>query len=350
MAEVRGETKRRAGQGKGGGPKTEDGKKSSSGNATKHGLCASKKRMLPGEDQAEFDAIERGWLEEYQPEGHAEHTLVYEVIQNEWALRRARRRVMWAEEQAVAEWNEETEHTLELMQRYKTTAERSFYRSWNAMQGLRRDRIRMAEKLATVMKEKDDLQRQLAEVTKAEEPRPAGFHPAKKNPRGPFAPDAAKGKNAVKGRAQELFQGQLSPKKMVRKRVTTLEQWVEITVEDGKSETKLYPSNEELIKRGQKMWPAPDLVYRRLNFVNGVPPEYEWTRNDEIRRQSGGRGIQRISVDTWLEVIDQEKESGTGHVGPAGVGNLPRPMVRGGCDCETCAGNRGLLAGVGVVV
>ena len=61
-------------------------------------------------------------------------------------------------------------------------------------------------------------------------------------------------------------------------------------------------------------------------------------------------GIQRMSVDTWLEVIDREKASGTGHVGPTGVGNLPRPMARGGCDCETCAGNRGLLAGVGVVV
>lgn len=34
---------------------------------------------------------------------------------------------------------------------------------------------------------------------------------------------------------------------------------------------------------------------------------------------------------------------GTGHVGPTGVGNLPRPKERGGCDCEVCARNREVL-------
>ena len=346
---------RRAGQpgvgrGKGGGPKTEDGKKNARGNALKHGLCASKTVLLPDEEQGEFDALERGWMEEYQPEGHAENTLVREVILNEWALRRTRRRVMWAEEQAVAEWNDETEHVLELMQRYKTAAERSFYRAWNAMQNLRRDRIRMAEKLDAVMKEKNELQRQLDEVTRRQEPKAAVFDPTKKNPYGAFARDAGKGKTAVKTRAQELFQGQLSAKKMASKRITTLEQWVEITVENGETVTKLYPSNEELIKHGQKMWPAPDLVYRRLHFVHGVPREYEWTTNDAVVRQAGGMGVQRMSVDTWLEVIERESAARTGHVGPTGVGNLPRPISRGGCECETCAGNRAMLAEAGVEV
>jgi hypothetical protein len=72
-----------------------------------------------------------------------------------------------------------------------------------------------------------------------------------------------------------LFQGQLSAKKL--KKIKTLEQWVETTVEDGKTVTRLYLPNEQLIKDGQKMWPPPDLAYRRLNFVNGIPEEYRWT-------------------------------------------------------------------------
>ena len=61
-------------------------------------------------------------------------------------------------------------------------------------------------------------------------------------------------------------------------------------------------------------------------------------------------GIQRMSLDTWLEVIDRERESRTGRAGPTGVGKLPRPMAGGACDCEICAGNRGLPASVRVVV
>jgi hypothetical protein len=44
-----------------------------------------------------------------------------------------------------------------------------------------------------------------------------------------------------------------------------------------------------------------------------------------------------------LEVIEREGGRGTGHVGPTGVGNLPRPKERGGCDCEVCARNREVL-------
>ena len=115
--------------------------------------------------------------------------------------------------------------------------------------------------------------------------------------------------------AQKLFQGQKSPKK--RKKIQTLEQWVEIEVsETGKTVTTQYPSNEILIQDGQKKWPAPELVYRRMHFVHGVPHEYAWATSDERTRKSGGMGIQRMTVDTWLELIEKEKALGTGHLLP----------------------------------
>ncbi len=137
------------------------------------------------------------------------------------------------------------------------------------------------------------------------------------------------------GPATPLFAGQLHPKK--QKKITKLDQWVEVRIEDGRTVTTLYPSNEGLIQRGQRMLPPPELVYRRLNFPDGIPPEYWWTcsRTPE-RRERGGMGTQRMTVETWIQVIAREKERGDGHVGPTGVGNLPRPEQYGECPCETC--------------
>lgn len=140
-----------------------------------------------------------------------------------------------------------------------------------------------------------------------------------------------------------VFQGQNHPKKM--RKLVVLEQWVEIQVENGKTVTRLYPSNEKLIEQGQSMLPPPELVYRRLNFVHGVPEEYLWAMPpDEQTRRYGGGGIQRMTTDRWLEVIEWEQASGTGHIGPC-RGNLPRPNERGGCDCPTCSYNRKILEG-----
>jgi hypothetical protein len=138
-----------------------------------------------------------------------------------------------------------------------------------------------------------------------------------------------------KTQAQLLFQGQNHPKK--RKKIVRMEQWIEVRIRDGRTVTKLYPPNDELIKCGQRMLPPPEFVYRRINFPDGIPPEYNWAgpRND-IHRERGGCGIQRMTVDTWLNVIEREKLREDGHIGPTGVGNLPRPQEHGPCSCPVC--------------
>ena len=121
--------------------------------------------------------------------------------------------------------------------------------------------------------------------------------------------------------------------------IVTLEQWVEVRIRDGKTETTLYPANEEMLKRKEKMNPPPSIVYRRLNFVHGVPMEYYWTTPDSRRRRNGGHGIQRMSVEDWLATIAEEARNGTGHVGPC-KDPLPRPKERGGCECPSCVANQ----------
>ncbi len=145
----------------------------------------------------------------------------------------------------------------------------------------------------------------------------------------------------AKTRGQALFSGENNPKKM--RKIVTLEQWVEVEVENGKTVTRLFPSNEELIEEGKGMYPPPDLVYRRFNFPNGVPQEYHWAQRDPEKQKYGGAGIQRMTVDTWLDMVDLEKERADGHVGPTPAGNLPRPKERGGCECPVCSGNQEIL-------
>jgi hypothetical protein len=157
-------------------------------------------------------------------------------------------------------------------------------------------------------------------------------------------PAAAPKAQATLSKAQQLFRGQKHPKK--RKKIPILDQWLEIEIQDGKTVTTFYPSNEQLIKEGQAMFPPPEMIYRRMHFVHGVPAEYHWTTDDPVTRERGGMGTQRMTVDTWLELIEGENANGTGHAGPCG-GNLPRPEERGGCDCETCTHNRQILEASG---
>lgn len=275
--------------------------------------------MLPGEQQEDYDRIQRGWMAEFEPEGYMQERLVEILIENDWFLKRAVRRLQEAEA---------AERDVDLRLRHKYAAERAFYRSLNALQQLRKDLMRQD-------KDREWWKDRAHKAEKELETRP----PAPVEPRPVKQGEKAK-TDAPKTRAQQIFRGQSHPKK--QKKIPILDQWIEIETEDGKTVTTLYPPNKQLIKEGQAMLPPPEMVYRRLHFVGPVPPEYYWTTDDEQKRAIGGMGTQRMTIDTWLEVIEREEASGTGHIGPCG-GNLPRPEERGGCDCEVCTHNREIL-------
>jgi hypothetical protein len=296
----------------------------------------SKTLILPDESQEDFDRLAAGWRAEYGDDGQATTSLLERVIQNDWFLQRAERRYMEEEAELAAKagvsavgWSEEQHHKLELFLRYKTGAERSFYRAFHSLRGLRKDKIKEELDLDKVREEVLECAREA--VTKAhqemqqeqaEQARVAAADPAR--------------------RSKDTFGEKKASKK--KGKLTILDQWVEVKIEDGKTVTRLYPSNEELIKEGKKMDSTPDMVYRRMSFSNGIPEEYRWASASHPERfERGGMGTQRMTVDTWLEVIEREAASGTGHVGPTGVGNLPRPKERGGCDCEVCTRNQEVL-------
>ncbi len=353
------------------GPRTSEGKARSSQNSVTHG-CRSKILLLPGERQEDFDILYDRWMSAYDPEDDATRELVEHLILEKWFLERNIRRYLQLEQELAKvdfiSWTDQQHKNFQLALRYKTTAERSVGRAMAALDarvkvakndqkdfhrtkdqlhateiGLfetRAEHLLESKKFDSIIDQKIykaqllnvDVSQEQAAVTESRSQYAATIQRINKKLAVPAEP---------KTLAQETFQGQNAKKN--QRKIVIMEQWLEITVEDGKTCTWVQPSNEQLIEEGKAMDPPPELVYRRCNFVNGVPPEYHWATKDEERRRIGMCGIQRMTVDTWLVLIEREKANGTGHIGPTGVGNLPRPKERGGCDCEVCSHNRAIL-------
>ena len=69
------------------GPVTEEGKQASSQNSRTHGLL-SRKIVLAGESQEEFDALLASFLDEHQPETPTERTLIENMAIARWRQER----------------------------------------------------------------------------------------------------------------------------------------------------------------------------------------------------------------------------------------------------------------------
>lgn len=139
------------------GPATEEGKQASSQNSRKHGLL-SKKVVLEGESQEEFDELLASYAEEHQPETPTERTLIESMAAARWRQER-----VWALEtaainnqmrhprydeaddfptQAYVAFHTLTEksRSLDLLNRYEVRFEREFRASLNALLSLRAKR------------------------------------------------------------------------------------------------------------------------------------------------------------------------------------------------------------------
>lgn len=127
------------------GPTSRPGKKASSQNARKHGVRA--RTVIVGDErQEDFDRLAAGWRAEYEVDGQAAESLIGRVILADWMLRRAEGAYLDVEAELWAthplEWTAEQHAQLALFLRYKTTAERTFYRAFAALRGLRKDKLR----------------------------------------------------------------------------------------------------------------------------------------------------------------------------------------------------------------
>jgi hypothetical protein len=140
------------------GPVTPDGKQASSRNSLDHGFN-SKRIVLPGESQEEFDQLLASYLDEHHPETPTERTLIENMAvarwrqQRVWALETAgltnemrRPRYIEGEDfetQAFVAFRTLTDDTraLELLNRYEARFERQFRAALTALLTLRAKRL-----------------------------------------------------------------------------------------------------------------------------------------------------------------------------------------------------------------
>jgi hypothetical protein len=139
------------------GPITEEGKQASSQNSLNHGFN-SKRVILPGESQEEFDELLSSYLIEHQPETPTERTLIENMAIARWRQQRAwtletaglgneirRPRYHEGEDpdtQAIVAFRTLTDDskTLDLLNRYEARFERQFRAALTAFLNLRAKR------------------------------------------------------------------------------------------------------------------------------------------------------------------------------------------------------------------
>ena len=123
------------------GPRTPDGKSASSRNGTKHGLSSAFK-VLAHEDQEEFDALLQDMRACYRPRDIHQKLLVDQMAKSQWLLARAQRLQTVAYDLLSGAQNEADPDTaivkamraanpdiIGRLERYATSAERSFYKA-----------------------------------------------------------------------------------------------------------------------------------------------------------------------------------------------------------------------------
>ncbi len=350
------------------GPRTPEGKQRSSQNARKHG-CTSRELILPGECPEAFEALRRDWLEDFQPAAVTALELVEQTAQAHWLYLRVQKQCDAAEagleSQNPLAWSEAQWKLRERLGRYRTTAERSFHRALGAIEARRKSRtaeFNQAERLEQAarrielqflrgMEQKQDLEAKRALAEERERARQAERERKAEERKEDKARKEAEraAKEAVKAEAAK--QKPVSVVKKGKKQAFgVVEQWLEVRITEGVTTTAYVPENAELldeIKEAMEKGEAePEMVYRRMNFPDGVPSEYAWTNLHDPGQcektlagvwcplcsvhTNGGHGIQRMTFATWKQVIEREKETPGGHAGPTGSGNLPRPKERGG--------------------
>jgi hypothetical protein len=129
------------------GPKTSEGKAAAARNATKRGLSGSFS-VLPHEDLDEFDILLASLRDEFHPANQHESFLVEQMAQSRWRLARAQRleTAMFnqmlldemsdidPDQQIAAKLLTGGDRALATIQRYATSAERSYYKAHTELQ------------------------------------------------------------------------------------------------------------------------------------------------------------------------------------------------------------------------
>ena len=221
------------------------------------------------------------YVEEYQPQSAFVEDLVLEAAQAHWFFKRTQTNFHKTEAKLPEDpttWTAENHHQIALFLRYQTTAERSHQRALAKLQSYQRMQW----------------QREQWRGRKQEPVREQGAAIVAKEA-APVPNEAAAVKEAAKP---------------VPVKPAFIEQWVEIRNVKNQVVAEFTPTNDELAIEIEQKKVRPTLLYRRLNFPDGVPSKYQWTRPRAGMATRGGMAAQRMTIETWEKLREIERESG----------------------------------------
>ena len=136
------------------GPKTAEGKRKSSSNATRHGLTGTQ-IVMPNEDAGAYEDLRQGLAQTFKPATEGERILTDQIAANAWRLLRAQR-VETAFLAKLTEGSEDPdaaialaflEHSKELarVHRYVAAAQNAYYKAMRELSKLQKERAAASE-------------------------------------------------------------------------------------------------------------------------------------------------------------------------------------------------------------
>ena len=176
------------------GPRTPEGKKASSANATRHGLTG-KFALLPGEDPEEYAKLLLTYQNEFQPTTGHENFLVTQLAQSRWKMDRTERLQAEAFNQTLTSGDQsqspdarivtalsQPATVFDRLQRYAAQAERTYLRVHRELTQLRRQ---LAKDRATALNAHLD---HIMTAPLPDEPQYAAYSDALRNEANPAFP------------------------------------------------------------------------------------------------------------------------------------------------------------------
>jgi hypothetical protein len=290
------------------GPTSPAGKSRSSDNATTHG-GTSQKLIVAGERQEDFTNLLSGLLAEYSPETPSARLLIEDFAHAQWFLWR-RIRAQNSAEHALYEsqpdpalWTDAGFHRFTNMERYRTTAERSFQRALRNLEHLQYAQLSQSnrdlrqqnfETRLELDRERVALQKERHSLAVSRDTRQAEAAEAR----------AAEKEQAAYDQACGNFD------------VPTLTQNINVRKSPDGAITEFDPSNKTI--RADLLGDAYQFpfqsVCREYLFENGIPEEYWWDEQCESHAGCARHTLtQTLTRDTWLQMADQEKQNADGH-------------------------------------
>ena len=280
----------------------------SSLNSLTHG-GASETLFIPGEDPAAYYRELDEAFATHKPATAQDAHIVTESVHARWILsRRIRTHAIYehalhAEKPHPIDWCNEQLHRINLMDRYKTQAERAFRRSLANLQSIRKEAFaqeRWREHLKLAI-EKTDLARQKFELAKekadrlsrAEETVDAQFNRMKE------AADRIRTNNAPL-QSHERYGGAV----IVQRAYISLHRGATFI-------DQITPTNDQvrkIIAERETYAEPPRYIVRRFSFCDGIPPEYQFLIDAGLRRplEDNFEVEYEMSFKKWAPLAEKE--------------------------------------------